>query len=951
MHSISLTPLHAVSATNLLKLLDNSGLGKAIVNALSRLLRYITGAAGLGSKNADAYQTDSHLSVAHPSAIYADYAGAPPYSISALSSATDDLLKGVWSNPHSGGGLHGTTTAAAIDQLRVLTLDMCRADSAQYVCIFTSGATASLKLVAEAFPWSSASTFLHLDDNHNSVLGIREVAAEKGARTGCVYADKVSIVESSESSEESGLEKGEGECSAPPLTAAQHLFAFPLESNFSGNRYPEELVDCIQNIGGASSSLSSSSTTTKTLKLAPGAVSWHSTPSSSITTTATENETCELPAGEWRVLIDAAKACATQPPDLSTHHPDFVALSFYKIFGYPSGLGALLVRRDVFSTMMKKSYFGGGTVLHSSAEERFHALRSGVAGFEDGTLSFLSVPAVLRGFEVWRARGGLSAVCAAAQTAATRLAGALMAMQHGNGAPVCVVYGQWPSLEMFEAVESAEEQQQQKCDYSVNKKTIFGGQGPTVTFNLLDSEGGFVGHQQVHRIASLEGIFLRTGMHCNPGGARAALGIASDEAKDWFLEGHVCWDDRDVIGGKPTGAVRASFGWASTLSDAECIADFVQRHFVVMRHSEEGGSSTTTSTAPPLKLKTNQCKVHSLHVYPIKSAAGFSPRSWPLGASGLLYDRHWAVVDVDGQVLTQRRCPLLAKVKAVVDVEDAVLRVHCAGSAEAPLEIALSEPTMPSSSSPTAAPVNDVDVKLCLRREPASSFTSTSSTFDEASRWFSQVLGVPCRLVEHASSTTTTTTAATHEFSNEAQFLILTTQSVAALQRHSGFTSIPFDSFATRFRPNLIIENGASGKTGGISTTTRGDDDDDDTEEDAVVDSVAAAHVVEFEEETWSSIVVEEAGTELTVVGPCSRCEMVCIDPLTGRRVGSEPLLTLAKQRRGSGKKRLCFGVLVNFEGGGDEKEEQEQVVQQVVGTGGVKRQRRFEVGMHVACS
>ena len=210
---------------------------------------------------------------------------------------------------------------------------------------------------------------------------------------------------------------------------------------------------------------------------------------------------------------------------------------------------------------------------------------------------------------------------------------------------------------------------------------------------------------------------------------------------------------------------------------------------------------------------------------------------------------------------------------------------------------------------------------------------------------------MPCRLVEHASSTTTTTTAATHEFSNEAQFLILTTQSVAALQRHSGFTSIPFDSFATRFRPNLIIENGASGKTGGISTITRGDDDDDDTEEDAVVDSVAAAHVVEFEEETWSSIVVEEAGTELTVVGPCSRCEMVCIDPLTGRRVGSEPLLTLAKQRRGSGKKRLCFGVLVNFEGGGDEKEEQEQVVQQVVGTGGVKRQRRFEVGMHVACS
>ena len=47
------------------------------------------------------------------------------------------------------------------------------------------------------------------------------------------------------------------------------------------------------------------------------------------------------------------------------------ALSYYKIFGYPTGLGALLVRRDVLP-LLRKGYFGGGTVAVSLADERFH---------------------------------------------------------------------------------------------------------------------------------------------------------------------------------------------------------------------------------------------------------------------------------------------------------------------------------------------------------------------------------------------------------------------------------------------------------------------------------------------------------------------------------------------------------------------------------------------------
>lgn len=33
--------------------------------------------------------------------------------------------------------------------------------------------------------------------------------------------------------------------------------------------------------------------------------------------------------------------------------------------------------------------------------------------------------------------------------------------------------------------------------------------------------------------------------------------------------GHVCWDDNDILNGKPTGAIRISFGYMSTYEDAK----------------------------------------------------------------------------------------------------------------------------------------------------------------------------------------------------------------------------------------------------------------------------------------------------------------------------------------------------------------------------------------------
>jgi molybdenum cofactor sulfurtransferase len=50
-----------------------------------------------------------------------------------------------------------------------------------YTVIFTANATAAFKLVGESFPFTEYSSFVLGVDSHNSIHGIRQFAAHKGA--------------------------------------------------------------------------------------------------------------------------------------------------------------------------------------------------------------------------------------------------------------------------------------------------------------------------------------------------------------------------------------------------------------------------------------------------------------------------------------------------------------------------------------------------------------------------------------------------------------------------------------------------------------------------------------------------------------------------------------------------------------------------------------------------
>jgi uncharacterized protein YcbX len=247
----------------------------------------------------------------------------------------------------------------------------------------------------------------------------------------------------------------------------------------------------------------------------------------------------------------------------------------------------------------------------------------------------------------------------------------------------------------------------------------------------------------------------------------------------------------------------------------------------------------------------------SLYVYPIKSAAGFAPREWPVGALGLQYDRRWMVVRADGMMLTQRTHPRLGQIHPTVG--DGTLRIDTAGMP--PLEL----PLEPGPSVAFPVTIWDDDCAATWAGE-------------RAARWFSDVLEADCSLVHIAESAARTVdpdyAPPGHRvgFADGFPFLLISEASLADLNRRLE-TPLPMN----RFRPNLVI-----------------------------------AGVEPFAEDHLGTFAIGDL--RFTPVKPCDRCVITTTDQTTGQR-GVEPLRTLATYRRSNGK--VLFGQNVIHAGTG----------------------------------
>ena len=423
---------------------------------------------------------------------YLDYTGAGLASIRQLQEHFAWLTAEVHGNPHS-PNQPSLKSTAALDQAREDVLAFFNADPQEYVVVFTQNATGALHLLGESFPFTADAQLLMTSDNHNSVLGLREFA-----RRGHTPVAYLPMVKENLRADEATWRH----LLATPPTGGARLFAYPAQSNFSGVRHDLEWVTTAQEQG-------------------------------------------------WRVLLDAAAWVPTMPLNLSSVHPDFVPLSFYKMFGYPTGVGCLIARREAVETLARP-WFSGGTVLASSLAADAAAMLPAPAGFEDGTPDFLNIPAISIGLRHLR-RLGLDRIHDRTMALLAWILADLQTLRHATGQPVVQVLG--------------------PRDPDAH--------GPTVAFRVLDPDGRAQDERLVIEEANEAGIVLRSGCFCNPGAGEAALGFAAERLNQAFQHVGAWHSIDDLVDWMeiPTlGVVRLSMGAVSNFTDVETVAQFLRTY-------------------------------------------------------------------------------------------------------------------------------------------------------------------------------------------------------------------------------------------------------------------------------------------------------------------------------------------------------------------------------------
>jgi molybdenum cofactor sulfurtransferase len=153
-------------------------------------------------------------------------------------------------------------------------------DSNEYEVIFTSNATASLKLVAESFTFSENfkdfGTFWYNTSNHTSVLGMRSIVNTPNIKP-FNKEELFGMIDQKRLAHSKSYSKNS-------------LITFSAQCNFNGFKFPLNVIEKIH-MNGLSDD------------------------------------------ANHYVCLDAASFCSTNFLDMKLYKPDFVCMSFYKMIG------------------------------------------------------------------------------------------------------------------------------------------------------------------------------------------------------------------------------------------------------------------------------------------------------------------------------------------------------------------------------------------------------------------------------------------------------------------------------------------------------------------------------------------------------------------------------------------------------------------------------------------
>lgn len=249
--------------------------------------------------------------------------------------------------------------------------------------------------------------------------------------------------------------------------------------------------------------------------------------------------------------------------------------------------------------------------------------------------------------------------------------------------------------------------------------------------------------------------------------------------------------------------------------------------------------------------------ISELNSYPVKSLRGIALKQSVLKPQGLPFDRHWMIVDANGQFVTQRQLPNMACISTSLLGEDPA----------APESLILSHHGSP-----------DLEVPLWQNnkhRHSVKVWGDMCEGFDqgeESTEWLTRVLGSfrggDLRLVRFAEDLPRQVSqkhlqsgesAHTH-FSDGYPFLVANRSSLSDLNDtliSNGLEDVPM----ARFRANIVID--------GLPAW----------------------------QENRVNYLEHTNGTRIALRKPCERCPVITTDQQTGERSDGEPLKTLNKMQ------------------------------------------------------
>lgn len=788
-------------------------------------------------------RTCVNVALQRPDTVYLDHAGTTLYPKSLIESFSRELTSNLFGNPHSMSASSQLSTQR-VDDVRLRALRFFNADPEEFDLVFVANATAAIKLVVTALQGlDDGFWYGYHVDAHTSLVGARELAT-RGNR--CFWSDD----EVDEWISELNTDQSD----------TTSLLAFPAQSNMNGRRLPTE---------------------------------WCQRTRSTNQNTGNKNV---------YTLLDAASLVSTSPLDLSdvSAAPDFTALSFYKIFGFPD-LGALIVRKRSAHILEQRRFFGGGTVdmaltgfqWHAKAQDSIHQR------LEDGTLPFHNIIALDSAFETHKnLYGSMRNVSSHCQFLAKRLYDKLSSLKHFNGLRVCHFYKH--SLSDY-------------ADPSI--------QGPIVAFNMQNSHGGWIGKSDVERLASVKNIQLRTGFLCNPGGAASSLGWTSAELRGNYSTGLRCGDDHDILNGRPTGVIRVSLGAMTNTGDIDILLAFLDEFYVEKAPRINGFMPTVVNSSMP----HSRFYIESLSVFPIKSCGTFKVPNgvrWEIKRQGLAWDREWCLVHQGtGVALNQKKYPRMALIRPFVDLDKGILRVTCGDTVtdQKSLEISLSREGTSVMSTSLCQRSSNKSSTVCGDQVDIQAYTSSS-----VSAFFSAFLGVPCTLARFPPQCSTRYSKLGNPSSQAKQSFNKPIMPGSFPQDLPPPEQPPI--LLSNESPVLLISRSSVNRLNETikATSTRGNGTGKAVAADVFRGNIVVAEQLSqagneeqpYTEDNWSSVRVGPSQLQFDVLGNCQRCQMVCIDQWTGVR-RDEPLSTLAKTRKIDGKilfgKHVCPVALDEF--------------------------------------